>query len=544
MDTKQLNENCMMQTACPFTSPTEEATGEWFVGRQNVLKKMTKEIVQGGRVCNYHIVGLPRIGKSSLLKAFQKSLLDSQLCQNLVVVYISLDGYGNAEEMWRTIGKSLDRNIRKLLDKTKQHEYAEELEYECVDMTNIDYDCVCSIAKSMKNLGIIGLIMIDEFDNFSSFAKKSTVGQLRTLFSAAEFGTRAILASRRTIERIESEVSGSIDSDVSTLSPIFINGCHLTGFNKDDMDDYWSAAAKRVGEEEISSSYKKNVEYYVGNHPCLLNLLNVNYWMEQTSHKYLCEETTEDIKLGEAIVYAINNAFELAVWRDLEKWGLLRPLIILTWGPDIKITNKELSVLEKYGIIDSKQRLTETGKDSPIRIAVSRYFTDWMCLKRYCLPFGDEWSMAEKNMRSIVKFYCKEVYQGDEEKMIMHLGKKYANSEGKTIPESYTTKGRFEAMKKRKEQNIRKYPDMSSFIIDYSDPSDLPTIFFTKEWDWFEHVFHGTLEDWKEKFKVVNEIRNYHSHNNDGVPKRIVENASRYCREINERIERFLDNGK
>ncbi len=541
MDTKQLNENCMTQTVCPFTSPTEEATGKWFVGRQNVLKKMTKEIVQGGRVCNYHIVGLPRIGKSSLLKAFQKSLLDSQLCQNLVVVYISLDGYGNAEEMWRTIGKSLDRNIRKLLDKAKLHEYVKELEYECVDMSNIDYECVCSIAKSMKNSEIIGLIMIDEFDNFSSFAKKSTVGQLRTLFSAAEFGTRAILASRRMIERIESEISGSIDSDVSTLSPIFINGCHLTGFNKDDMDDYWSAAANRVGKEEISSSYKENVEYYAGNHPCLLNLLNVNYWMEQTSHKYLCEETTEDIKLGEDIVYAINNAFELAVWRDLEKWGLLRPLIILTWGPDIKITNKELSALEKYGIIDSKQRLTE--KDGPIRIAVSRYFTEWMRLKRYCLPFEDEWSMAEKNMRSIVKFYCVEVYQDEEEKMIMHLGEKHANFERKIKPE-YSTKSRFEAMRKRKEQNIRKYPDMSSFIIDYSDPSDLPTIFFTQEWDWFKQVFHGTLEDWKEKFKVVNEVRNYHSHHNDGVPKGIVENASRYCREINERIERFLDNGK
>lgn len=36
---------------------------------------------------------------------------------------------------------------------------------------------------------------------------------------------------------------------------------------------------------------------------------------------------------------------------------------------------------------------------------------------------------------------------------------------------------------------INKYPDMSSSIIDYSDPSDLPEIFFKREWSWFQQIF-------------------------------------------------------
>ena len=542
MVAEQLNKKRITQDNCPFASPTEEATGDWFVGRKKVLEKMTKEIVHGDRVYNYHIVGLPRMGKSSLLKAFQKLILDSKLCQNLVVIYISLDGYSCVEEMWRTIGKTLDRNIQRQFDNTQQlAKYVEELKYECADMSEIDFECVCSIAKSMKKSKIIGLVMIDEFDNFSSLAQKSTVGQLRTLFSAAEYGTRAILASRRTINIIESEVSGAINSNVSTLSPIFINGCTLVGFNKEDMDEYWSSVAKRIG-KEISSRYKENVIYYAGNHPYLLNLLNVKYWTEQTSHEYLYEENAQSIILGKDIVYIINNAFEIAVWRDLEKWKLLRPLIILTWGPDINITNNESSILEKYGIINPEQRLS--GKDNPIRIAVSRYFTDWMRLKRYCLPFGDEWSMAERNMRSIVKLYCEKVYQGEEDKMVEDLVAKHANIEKRKCNPEFTTKSRFDAMRKRKEQNVSMYPDMSSSIIDYSNPSDLPAIFFTKEWEWFEQAFNGTLQDWDRKFREITKVRNWHDHNNTGIPEKIVANATRYCHDINERIERFIDNDK
>lgn len=36
---------------------------------------------------------------------------------------------------------------------------------------------------------------------------------------------------------------------------------------------------------------------------------------------------------------------------------------------------------------------------------------------------------------------------------------------------------------------------MSSWTIDYSDPSDLPEIFFKREWLWFEQVLgkHGII---------------------------------------------------
>lgn len=80
MDTQQLilNRN-------PFAAPTEEAIGADFIGRKSVLKEMHKYVINADKISNYHIVGLPRIGKSSLLKAFKAMVLENHYSHDLVV---------------------------------------------------------------------------------------------------------------------------------------------------------------------------------------------------------------------------------------------------------------------------------------------------------------------------------------------------------------------------------------------------------------------------------------------------------------------------
>ena len=535
MDTEQLKEGHIN----PFASPTEEAIGDYFVGRKSVLDKMHRFVIDANRVNNYHVVGLPRIGKSSLLKAFREMVLKNHYSIDLIVIYISLDKCDDSKTMWRMIGNGLRKELKnKFSSSNKYGEFENELEFEEVNDNNIDYEYVCSVARCMKVAGFLGLILIDEFDNFSTIASRGTVGQFRTLFSGAEYGIRAVIASRRMIERIEQEVEGSVNANVSTLAPVFVNGCKLKTFNEEDMQTYWDTISNKIG-CNVSEKFKQEVQYYVGNHPCLLNLLNGSYWVEQESNNYICDNSA-DIVLSVELANDLHTAFNWAVWRDLEKWQLLRSLILSTWGPDEDIPNGELSELERYGVINSDQVLTEP--DGPIRIAISRYFTEWMNLKRYILPFGDEWSKAEGNMREIVKCFCDDMYQGNEINMIRHLETKNQNTIERGVESRYTAKGRFDAMRNKMTKNINKYPDMSSSPIDYSDPSDLPEIFFKREWQWFEQVFGNTWDDWRDKFYTINEIRNIKLHNNQGAPQARIELAKKYCHEVNEKIELFLKN--
>ena len=542
MDTEQLA-NGLKQTCIgnPFASPTEEVEGDDFVGRKSVLAEMHRDIVYPNKISNYHVVGLPRIGKSSLLKAFREKVRQNHYNLDLVVIYISLDKCENSEAMWREIGKELRIELkRKLSSNNKYAAFEEELEFEGINENNIDYGYVCSVAKCMKTVGFFGLVLIDEFDNFSTIASKATVGNLRTLFSSSDYGIRAVIASRRMVERIEREVEGAVNADVSTLAPIFINGCKVKMFNDEDMIEYWTTIGNKIG-CTISEKYIQEVQYYVGNHPCLLNLLNGCYWAEHESKNYISNNSAS-LNPDKKLLNKLHNAFDWAVWRDMKKWQLLRSLILSTWGPDENIPNEELSELDHYGVISKEQILTET--DGPIRIAISRYFTEWMNLKRYILPFGDEWSKAEANMRIVVKCFCDDMYQGDEAKMTNHLETKNANGIEINANPRYTARGRFDAMRDKMIKNLNKYPDMSSSLIDYSDPSDLPEIFFKREWHWFGQIFGGTWYDWSDKFSTINEVRNIKAHNNPGMPKVRIELAKEYCHEINERIEVFLNKRK
>lgn len=543
MDTKQLtnghNQSCIGN---PFASPTEQVVGDDFVGRKSVLAEMHRYVVYQNRICNYHVVGLPRIGKSSLLKAFKEMVLHNHYNLDLIVIDISLDKCENSEEMWKTIGHSLRKELKRMFNSSKKYAvFEEELEFEGINDDNVDYEYVCSVAKCMKLAGFFGLILIDEFDNFSTIANKATVGNFRTLVTDADYGIRAVIASRRMVERIEKEVEGAVNDNVSTLAPIFINGCKLMMFNKEDMNDYWSSISKKIG-CNISEKYIQEVQYYVGSHPSLLNLLNGSYWAEKESHDYFWDKST-GLEISIKLVNKLHDAFDWNVWRDMMKWQLLRSLILSTWGPDEEIPNDDMSELERYGIINKDQILTEP--DGPIRIAISRYFTEWMNLKRYILPFGDEWSKAEGNMRKIVKCFCDDVYQGDETKMIKDLETKNIKSFDKDEDPRFTAKGRFSAMRTKMAKYINKYPDMSSSLIDYSEPSDLPEIFFKREWHWFGQIYGNTWEDnWRKKFYTINEVRNIKAHNNPGIPQARIELAKKYCHEVNERIESYMKTRK
>lgn len=328
METEQLKKaHNLLCVGNPFPSPTEEAIGEDFVGRKSVLNEMHRYVVDTNRINNYHIVGLPRIGKSSLLKAFREMVINNHYHLDLVIIYITLDKCEDSNSMWKMIGKGLRKELKKKFSSNNKYiAFEEELEFEDIDDSNIDYEYVCSVARCMKVAGFFGLVLIDEFDNFSAIATKGTVGNLRTLFSSADYGIRAVIASRRMVERIEREVEGAVNANVSTLAPIFVNGCKLRMFNENDMNEYWATISKKIG-CNISETYIQDVQYLVGNHPCLLNLLNGSYWAEQESHDYIYDDSKR-ININVELSNKLYDVFNCHVWRDMEKWQLLRSLIL------------------------------------------------------------------------------------------------------------------------------------------------------------------------------------------------------------------------
>ena len=82
------------------------------------------------------------------------------------------------------------------------------------------------------------------------------------------------------------------------------------------MNEYWRSIANKIG-STISEKYIQEVHYYVGNHPCLLNLLNGAYWAEHESSNYISDNSDENnLSLSKKIVIILIIRNE--VWRPFK----------------------------------------------------------------------------------------------------------------------------------------------------------------------------------------------------------------------------------
>lgn len=530
---------------CPFPSPSGEADGQWFIGRRDIIRTLVNVLAQiNERKINYSIVGLPRIGKSSLMKVLMKNRELLSRCPRLAICYVSLDQCRDSDNMWHQIARALTRSLKQLMASNKSdfEGFMNELEYfdlalDC-KRSEMDYEYLSELARCMKTCNLTALIFIDEFDRFSEIADKASVGNLRTLLNGSEFGICAVTASRRELWRIEHDVEKAVDSNTSTLKGIFNLVVELKPFDKAEIDEYWQAVSKILG-HTVSDTYIHTIKTYAGNHPLLLNKLNWQIWSAWASEselaepKYLWDGSVPNL---DKYVNSIHEDFNTHIWKEIEKWDLHTTLILHTWGPSVDINQDEKLELMKYGVIDDTPCLKPMG---PQYVAISMYFTEWMELKRYMLPFTDTWSVAERNMRSLIRHYCNSLYHGDENIMIDQINSNASKFE-KGVKDGFKSKDRFEGMKTRRLQSLKKYPHMSDFITDYSNPKDFPEIFFRRDWQWFQQVFGGDWNAWKDKFDLIGDIRNLKLHNNEGVPVDRIDLAKKHCHEMNVLIEKFL----
>ncbi|MDE6340559.1 MAG: ATP-binding protein [Muribaculaceae bacterium] len=543
MDIKSINID--NEKSCPFPMPSGEASAEWFIGRKDIISQIIKDAIHpNGEMTNYSIIGLPRMGKSSLLKLIKKNdvIFNKRYCK-LVVIYLSLDQCGTSLEMWREIGHKLAIALKRKFSENEDFtDFKSELHFRDISLdtprTECNYTYLCELAEVMKEYGYRGIIMIDEFDKFSDIADRTIVGNFRTIFNGVDYGIRVILASRRTVERIEAEVKDAVNANVSTLSPLFTKDCtiYLQPFSKSEIEEYWREVSNRI-DHDIAPEYKDAVVALTGGHPMLLNLLNHAYWKSMPDEKYLWEHREPDFN---NLLIILHQSFKGNIWDNIERWGLHTALILHTWGPICEEDPNHIIDLTNYGVFDDTLPTNPIGS---LSIAISKHFTEWLNIKRYELPFTDVWSIAERNLRSLIKRYCADNYMNDEESMFNTI---IANADffERDFPEKhkpFTAQSRIEKMKKRRFQKKRKYPDMSEWAVDYSEPSDIPEIFIKRDWKWFVQVFNGQWVDWENRFLSINEIRNIHSHNNDGVPKARVDIAKKYCQEVNILIEHFLN---
>ena len=514
-----------MKLINPFSDYGTIVTDDRFIGRAKETDAIRNRVL-GSSYGNISIVGLPRIGKSSLV--WNAIFLDKKklLSENSILIWISFGEYCNLQEVF-------DDVIYEIEESLGSHELAPELkkiESKIIGgESNLEKRRYLKrYFKLLKQNGLKIILALDEFDNAESILNLQDFQFLRELSYNVETKVCLITISRKSIQELEPE-----NGALSNFYQIFTD-LRLKMFSNKDIELYWLRVVK-FG-LSISIEYQESIQEYCGYHPYLLDVVNHEVFNNISQFDLNLDETF--LQIVDNLRLKLFNEFE-AILRLMHYEGLGDKLMQMIVGPVYDINQRDVEKLLKYDIV---QKMDE----SEHYLGFSKFFNDYLILKSSSVDIWPLWSQVEKEMRNLIKTELCELYGENWEVGFRNkFGKDRILSDGSKERKLEVLDGGEYSLGLIGEKNraIKQFGDLASTnLIDYSLPRHMFDDFMCKNWSWYENIFGGQKSDWKSVFTLLGKIRNPLAHNNPEFLSDSDKNiAEGYCKKILDKINSWKD---
>ena len=493
----------------------EVVSGESFIGRKKIVDKLKKAYIDNPNSVAKSIIGLTRIGKTSIVKK-----VFTEVEENTCYVYENLNEWNRYEHLWQDICYQIEEYLNK-------YNITSDRINECIDAVNNRYNVWPVFLRSIKEIfrelarkNIKTILVLDEFDNASTiFCEQDNESGVvstqrfelfRTIFSDGNFNVSALTISRRNLYTIEGATYQS-----STFHGV-LDSIYLLGFDDDDMEEYYEVFKKY--NIELSEEDKESIEYYAGRSPYLLSILG-HYIVEE-------HEDNNDIdidKIFKEKCKTINDYYKDCI-KHLERDNDLIRIIPFIIGPNIGVNKNDKDELMNLGYLKEKG-----GK----LIAISEHFRTFLSNNVMNIKIWDNIIELEKQMKLLLKKEFINVVNhyevgGDN---IRELERNIFSQVDSINPGDIARYDNFITSNK-------KVFDVDSSYLDVISLTD--TLKVIKEcWDdVFSKYFDNDLYDsWKDKFNKCSLARNPVAHGHEEYLTELDKNeVDIYCKQIWETI--------
>lgn len=502
----------------PFADYGGIVRGERFVGRAKELQTIEQRVM-GSAYGNLAIMGLPRIGKSSLawqgIMEKKEALLESKT----IPIFFQTGSCDDSLSFFRQMVSLLDDEVSMTCEDERYEKFAAKV-LPIIKSENDPTEFTLALQKYfklIKKLGYKVIYILDEFDSLQSFFTIANFQLLRELSYNPETKLCLVTCSRKTIQEIEAK-NGAISNFYGTFSEI-----RLGMYDDESMAQYW----ERVSTTFLpSEEYKKLAEFYVGRHPFLLD-----YFNDFCLQRGLADDI-ENTNLLEEIRLNLLNHFN-TIQDTLRHEDLLNKAIQLVLGPAFDVTKLEEEKLLKYNfikVVDNEEKLgilghlvgsTYQGKSYT---CFSDFFTNVFEQNHFIeIDYWPLWTETEKMIRNLIKIYVDETFGADWETAIFAKFGSAAN-----------WAKQFESIKYTREKAQKLFSGASENLIDYTMTRDMYNVFMSVAWkDWFGNVFGPDKKAWATIFNYLADIRNPMAHNNqEFISQDEITKVQEYCDKI------------
>lgn len=504
----------------PFADYGKIIHGDRFIGRIPEIRAIEQRVLGREKYGNLAIMGLPRVGKTSLAWQAIMEKKDNLLSMSTIPVFISVGNCKSSKDFYKTLVSLVNDEVEFVCEDAQRFNKVDSI---CKQLSSVNDEVDFSLLiqkyfKFLKRLGYKTIYILDEFDSAQDLFEVADFQMLRELSTSPDTDVCLVTCSRKTIKEIEA-LNGAISNFYNTFKDI-----RLAMYSDDDFKLYWSWVDNYL---EVKDDYKKKAEFYAGHHPFLLDFYN-NYC-------FVSKEIDDDVIISNLRLEFLNQFS--TIQDTLKNEDLLDKAIQLVVGPVYDVNKLSEERLLKFGfikVVDNEQKMNVLGRMMGATYQGNSYtcFSDYFTnvLERNVIEDIDYWPIwkeTEKMVRELIKTYLDERYGPDwETQIIADCGKN---------PNWVTS---FELLKSTREKTLRLFPSASNHLVDYTLTRDMFNVFINTGWGaWFNQVFGADKKPWSTKFLFLAEVRNPMAHNNsEFISEEQKTTATTYCQEIKKAI--------
>lgn len=501
-----------------------EVSGESFFGRTAILQELVKNVRPGSGCQAVSVIGLNRIGKSSLVKRLIQQEFDGK--PEIIVLQTSMERNTCANEFWNELLCMLEEelSINKICDEEIQRVFVRLAEISLEDSrwyTNFKLG-LRTILICLKKHGYRVVLVIDEFDQARELFKNNYggIGLIRNLASSSELPTTVITLSRRRLYMIE----GKMTKFTSTLEGVF-DSKYVVAFDDADMDCYLDALSWYDIYPEEDEALMQKLTELAGRQPYLLCLYGNRMADYAISGAEVTADTVEQIHkddYGRNIV-----SYYDSVYHRMKEDGYADKLLGILMNVMYGVRESDVEVLQGCGYLTQ-------GEDGWYLLSreFTRYFLEQS--KELRLPALDEIMNTEKLLKEKVK----QVYPILSELCYSDIKSKMAWSAEirQRNPELY--------IQERKVQpNMRKaYEEygQDSCVADALELRYVVEGIIQPNWDKFRHYFKNQdKSEWEPHLKLLVRARIPLAHaHSDYLTEQEEQQLHLYCQQLQEVLKK------
>lgn len=493
-----------MKHSNPYADFGSIVTRSRFIGRDQELRAILSRVFSVGAFGSMAVVGLPRIGKTSLVSEAIR-IADSRCLEfRAVVIRLNVGEFDSVGGLFRSLIVELSEAVRDRSWSNEEIDRRVDAALEGRDL--VGFDSVRRVFRSLTRGMIRPVCVLDEFDAGRHLFKDSPqcFYWFRELCSNSEFKAAMIFIAKRRLQDV-SRLAGHDSNYWANVLMIL----SLRSFSDDEVGTYFGA----LQDEGIilGGAERDQVCELCRGNPYLLDCFAYHAWEHRSAGGKIDSEWIEDCCWRFGLKYVEQ------VISVLDTGAMLSKASQLLVGPQLDISGEDLVYLEDLGVVYEEEGGVLRG--------FSRVFEDRLRLVERKGGTWEVWGRTERVLREVLECHLKQKYGNEWPQKLSRIRPDLERLVKECLERSEREHSRFKAS-----SNLS--------LLSYAYPKDLYRIM---RLDWAKLGMPLLGEDrqgWLVKFDVLSKVRTPLAHNRDeAVSEGERLQARGICDEILERYE-------